>query len=190
MLREYWDRTTGVARAGGYYGEGFKGGRGVTQGDPLSPTIFNVLVNVVVRHWLNIAVTEAEKRRERGREGRHQAALFYADDVMLASSDPQWLQWAFTQLVGLFDRVGLNTTRGKTVSMTCRPYSTMGNRSEEAYIRLMTGKLEQRRNQEWWREGRHQASLFYADNGCLRRPTPSGCSGRSRRSWGYLTGWE
>ena len=43
---------------------------------------------------------------------------------MLASSDPQWLQWAFTQLVGLFDRVGLNTNSGKTVSMTCRPSST------------------------------------------------------------------
>ena len=54
-------------------------------------------------------VTEAEKRRERRREGRHQAALFYADDGMLASSDPKWIQWAFAQLVGLFDRVGLNT---------------------------------------------------------------------------------
>ena len=32
-----------VARAGGYYGEAFKGARGVTQGDPLSPTIFNVV---------------------------------------------------------------------------------------------------------------------------------------------------
>ena len=85
-----------VARAGGYYRKGFKGGRGVTQGDPLSPTIFNVVVDAVVRHWVTIAVTEAETRREQGREGRHQAALFYADDGMLASSDPQWLQWAFT----------------------------------------------------------------------------------------------
>ena len=124
MLREYWDRTTMVARAGGYYGKGFKGGRGVTQGDPLSPTIFNVVVDAVVRHWLTIAVTETEKSRERGREGRHQAALFYADDGMLASSDPQWLQWVFTQLVGLFYRVELNTNSGKTVSMTCRPCST------------------------------------------------------------------
>ena len=121
MLREYWDKTTMVARAGGYYGKGFKGGRVVTQGDPLSPTIFNVVVDAVVRHWVTIAMAEAEKRRERGREGRHQAALFYADDGMLASSDPQWPQWAFTQLVGLFDRVGLNTNSGKTVSMTCRP---------------------------------------------------------------------
>ena len=123
MLRENWDKRTMVARAGVYYGGGFKGGRGVTQGDPLSPTIFNVVVDAAVCHWVTIAVTEAEKRRERGREGRHQAALFYADDGMLASSDPQWLQWVFTQLVGLFDRVGLNTNIRKTVSMTCR-YAT------------------------------------------------------------------
>ena len=96
----------------------------MTQGDPLSPTIFNVVVDAVVRHWLTITVSEAEKRRKRGREGRHQAALFYADNGMLASSDPQWLQWVFTQLVGLFDRVGLNTNSRKTVSMTCRPCST------------------------------------------------------------------
>ena len=65
-----------VARAGGYYGKGFKGGRGVTQGNPLSPTIFNVVLGAVVRHWVTLAVTESETRGERGREGRHQAALF------------------------------------------------------------------------------------------------------------------
>ena len=78
-----------VVRAGGYYGTGFKGERGVTQGDPLSPTIFNVVVDVVVHHWVTLAVTEAEMRGERGREGRHQAALFYTDDGMVASSDPR-----------------------------------------------------------------------------------------------------
>ena len=96
-------------RVGSYYGKGFKGGRGVTQGDPLSPTIFNLVVHAVVRHWLTITVKEAERRGERGREVRHQAALSYADDGMLASSNPQWMQWDLTQLVGLFDRVGLKT---------------------------------------------------------------------------------
>ena len=86
-----------------------------------------MVVDAVVCHWVTIAVTEAETRRERGREVRHQAALFYADDGMLAFSDPQWLQWVFTQLVGMFDRVGLNTNTGKTVSMTCRPCTTAGN---------------------------------------------------------------
>ena len=99
MLSEYWERTTMVARAGSYYGNGFKGGRVVTQGDPLSPTIFNVVVDAVVCHLLTIAVQEAERRGERGRECRHQAALFYADDGMLTLSNPRWLQWAFTQLV-------------------------------------------------------------------------------------------
>ena len=50
LLWTYWGRFTMVARAGGYYGEAFKGARGVTQGDPLSPNIFNVVVDVVVRH--------------------------------------------------------------------------------------------------------------------------------------------
>ena len=60
-----------VARAGRYYRKGFKGERGVTQGDPLSPTIFNVVVDAVVRHWLLLATKEAERRGEWGREGRH-----------------------------------------------------------------------------------------------------------------------
>ena len=80
--------TTMVARARQYYGNGFKGERGVTQGDPLSPTIFNVVVDTVVRHWLLLATQEAERRGEWGRERRHQAALFCADDSMIASSAP------------------------------------------------------------------------------------------------------
>ena len=56
-----------VARAGDYYGTGFKGARGVTQGNPLSPTIFNVVVDAVVRHWVTLYMEEAEKRGERGK---------------------------------------------------------------------------------------------------------------------------
>ena len=116
-----------IARAGGYYGTAFKGARGVTQGNPLSPTIFNVLVDVVFCHWVTLAVEDAEKRGERGKEGRHQAALLYVDDGMVASSDPRWLQWAFNALVGLFERVGLRNNVGKTVSMVCRPCPAAGN---------------------------------------------------------------
>ena len=88
LMREYWSKSTMVARAGGYYRTRFKGERGVTQGDPLPPTIFNVVVDVVVRHWVTLVVEEAETRGGRGREGRHQASLFYADNGMVASSDP------------------------------------------------------------------------------------------------------
>ena len=93
----------------------------MTQGDPLSPTIFNVVVDAVVRHWVNGVMGEAEARGETGGEGRHQAALFYDDDNMVVLSDPAWLQGAFTAMVGLFDMVGLQTNVGKTVSMVCHP---------------------------------------------------------------------
>ena len=64
----------------------------MTQGDPFSPAIFNVVVDAVVRHWVKMALAEAEKRGERGNKGRHQAALFYAGNGVVASSYPRWLQ--------------------------------------------------------------------------------------------------
>ena len=51
LLQLYWARLRMVVRAGGYYSAPFRGEIGVTQGDPLSPTIFNVVVYTVVRHW-------------------------------------------------------------------------------------------------------------------------------------------
>ena len=66
ILWAYWGKSTMVARAGGYYGTGFKGATGVTQGNPLSPTIFNVVVDAVVCHWVTLAVEDAENRGEVG----------------------------------------------------------------------------------------------------------------------------
>ena len=40
-----------VTRAGGYYRAPFRGELGVTQGDPLLPTIYNVVLDAVVHHW-------------------------------------------------------------------------------------------------------------------------------------------
>ena len=129
-----------VAGAGGYYRTAFKEEIGVTQGDPLSPTIFNVVVDAVVCHWVTDVIADAEERGELVKEGRHQAALLYADDGIVASSDPQWLQGVFNTLVGLFDRVGLRANFGKTVGMVCNPCQTAGNLSEAAHERRVTGE--------------------------------------------------
>ena len=59
----YWDRLRMVVGAGGYYGRVFKGFRGVTQGKPLSSTIFNVVVYAVVWNWVK---ERAESTGEQG----------------------------------------------------------------------------------------------------------------------------
>ena len=122
-----------VTKSDGYYGASFKVDRGVLQGDPLSPTIFNVVVDAVVRHWVTVMVEGAEERREHGQEGGHKNVVFYADGGMVASSDPRWLQGAFSTLFGLFDRVCLRTNGGKTVGLVCLPCQVTGNQSLAEY---------------------------------------------------------
>ena len=127
-------------RTGGYYGAAFKGDEGLTQGEPLSTTIFNVVVDAVVQHWVAVMVEGAEDQVERGEEVRNQNALFYVDDGMIASSDPQWIHGAFITLFGLFDRLGLQNNVGKTVSMVFGPCQAEGTQSEAAYGQRMTGE--------------------------------------------------
>ena len=52
ILRAYWERTKMVACVGGYYDIALQGFWGVTHGGPLSPTIFNVVMDTVVHHWI------------------------------------------------------------------------------------------------------------------------------------------
>ena len=114
------------------------------------------MVDAVVRHWLIVMVEgmeEHDKRGERGQEGRHHNTLFYADNGVVESSDPRWLQDAFSNLVGLFDRLGLQTNIGKTVGMVCRPCQTAGTQLEAARGRRMTGEVTSYRERQ---KGRFQ----------------------------------
>ena len=48
-----------VAMDGGCFGMPIKGYHGVAQGDPLSPTVFNVVGDAIIRHWVTlVAPTE------------------------------------------------------------------------------------------------------------------------------------
>ena len=98
-----------------------------------------MVVDAVVRHWVTGVIAEAEAQRDLGKEGRHQAALFYADDGMVDSLDPRWLQGAFNTLVGQFDRVGLRNNAGKTFGMVCHPCQAAGNLTAEVYGSRVTG---------------------------------------------------
>ena len=89
---------------------------------------------------MTVVIAGAEVRGKRGQEGIHQAELFYADNGMVALSDPLWIQGEFNTLVGMFDRVGLQTNFGETVCMVCRSCQASGNQSEAAYGRRIMGE--------------------------------------------------
>ena len=58
ILRRYWENLKMVVQAVGYYGATFRGERGFTQGKPLSPTIFKVVVDALVCPWESLAERE------------------------------------------------------------------------------------------------------------------------------------
>ena len=90
---------------------------------------------------MTVVIEGAEEWSESGQGGRIQAALFYADNGMVASSDPCWIHGTFNTLVGLFYRVGLRTNVGKIVGMVCRPCQAAVNHSEAVYGRRITGEV-------------------------------------------------
>ena len=49
LLQWYCDEQKVVPKAGKYFGRPFRMERGVTQGDPVSPKIFNIVVDAVIR---------------------------------------------------------------------------------------------------------------------------------------------
>ena len=118
LIKFFWDNAELVCRASGRYGEIFRAGRGVTQGGPLSPKIFNIMVDAIVREWLReMELEEAMPENKVGSVVTVFLALFYADDGMIASTDADLLQEAMDSLAELFERVGLFTNVDKTKAM-------------------------------------------------------------------------
>ena len=74
LIEAFWDHAVLTCRANGNYSRPFKAGRGVTQGGTLSPKLFNILIDDIVREWLRHAagkdvircgITEDTMRRDR-----------------------------------------------------------------------------------------------------------------------------
>ena len=104
---------------GGYSGIPFQGYIFITKGEPLSPTILNIVVCAVLRHWLSVfSETEVETGPEGfGRDVQRMVAYVYAKDGLIVSTRLAGIKWSFYILTELFDWVGLFTNVGDMVSI-------------------------------------------------------------------------
>ena len=115
-----------VSRARRYYDTPFKGSMGVMQGDLLSPTIFNMVVGVVIHQWTTVVDGEDTGPKGFGRASQNMAALFYAHHGILASPRPDRLLEALDVLTGFSDRVVIYTNAENMSGMVCQPCCTVG----------------------------------------------------------------
>ena len=140
-----------VAKADGCFGHPVKGCQGVTQGDPLPPTIFNVVVDAVIRHWVTVVMPSEAVTGGLGLKIIDLAAYFYTKYVILASNQTERLQRSFDVLTSLFDRVSLRKNTAKTFGMVCHICHAPGGILEEAYARRVTrrGTTFQERQRRW-----------------------------------------
>lgn len=149
LLHNFWDQQQVVARLGGYYGMPFEANRGVTQGDIISPTIFNVVVDAVVRYWLQIvSENNLDAMEGMGSRVRTLLSMFYADDGIIATRSDQYLQQTLDCLVEIFLRIGLKTNTDKTKVMTCFPGHISGRISSPSYRHRMRGEGDSHRERQ------------------------------------------
>ena len=59
--------------------------------------------------------------------------MFYADDVMVVSKDPEWLQGDINVLIRLFRRVELMENVEKSNTMTCHTWAIHMGMLEETF---------------------------------------------------------
>ena len=75
-----------------------------------------------------------------GREVQNISNFFYADDGLVALTDPVCLQGTFNTPDGLLDIVGLQKNVGNMVGMICHLFWSVGTHLDAAYKRRMTGE--------------------------------------------------
>ena len=131
LLRFYWNNQPCVAKCVNYHGKTFVLFHGLTQGGVISPTLFNVLIDAVVRKWLaddtdDMIITST------GLQGDNTGCIFslcYANDWTIGSLYHEWLQNANQHLCNLVrDYMGLKPNTEKTEATRRNPGTMLNGR--------------------------------------------------------------
>ena len=87
LLKSYCDRHRKVPNTGNCLRKEFCTGRGVTQGDPAYPMIFNIVVDVVLRKVIDVVCRYQEAQNGLGWAAGDRNVFFYANDGRIVGRD-------------------------------------------------------------------------------------------------------
>ena len=88
---------------------------------------------MIFHHWLGLMVDNEAVPEEFGYSVAYKAAFFYADGGLVASTNLLWIQWSFDVLIGLFQRLGIQSNMVNIVAMVWYPGPIYGRQSTAAY---------------------------------------------------------
>ena len=127
ILENYWKRQRIVPKVGKYLGTEIGTGRGVTQGDPTSPMIFNIVVDVVVHVVLEEVCRPQEEQQGIRWASGERNLVFYADDGRISGQDLEWVQDTIMLMVTMFHQMGLDKKLEKPRQWYVRLGSSRGS---------------------------------------------------------------
>ena len=113
----------------------------MTQGDPISLKIFNIVVDAVFRADILELCGRQESHHRFGWAVVEHKICFYADDRRIAGRNPFWVKISLTAMVIMFERVGLQTNLIKTKPIVCTPGLIWGQQGVEAYKKGDIGEV-------------------------------------------------
>ena len=147
VLQKFWGNHEVVTKQATYYGKPFKATRGVTQGDIISPMLFNIAVDAVIRAWERDMQIWRETTGQGGRDWDLDCE-FYADDGKVGSSDAASVQRSIDIMEDLFGRLGLKANAKKTKAMVTVGCVDTIEQSTQAYGRRIGGVGKNHRERE------------------------------------------
>jgi hypothetical protein len=132
IIDALWEHKLMTPKSGSCFGSPFHAYRGVRQGNVISPIIFNIVVDAVLREW---------DARVEAAHLTGMTIFFYADDERIDGDDDTNVQEGLNIIMELFLQMGLHMNSKKTKAMIHLFHSPFHSMSSAAYARRYNKSL-------------------------------------------------